>query len=136
MSQYFSTLLNTLIDWTDEEISIGRKFLDWNEVSIHWDDLNLHWEDIFILLEIKRGGSSAPPVQKGDLDILYKEGNPWRKLKENLGEEKAERVIKVLCKINNIEYSSVLENKESIRVLVNDFIRVKDDKKITVKIKL
>lgn len=136
MTQYFSTLLNNLIDWTDEDISIGKKFLDWNEVSIKWEYLNLHWEDIFILLEVKkRGGGSASPLQKGETDDLYRKGNPWIKLKENLGEEKTERFIKVLCKINNIEYSSILENKENFRVLVNDFIRMRDDK-ISVKIKL
>ncbi len=137
MKTIYSSLLQSLIEWTDQEISLGKKFLDWNEVSINWEDLNLHWEDVFILLEIKkRGGNSAAPVQRGELDRLYVEGNPWRKLRDDLGEDKTEKFIKVLCKINNIEYTSILENKENFRVLVNDFIRVKDDEKITVKIKL
>jgi len=137
MAQYFSTLLNQLIDWTDEEISLGKKFLDWNEVPLHWEKINLHWEDIFIILELKkRGGSSAAPVHRGELDRLYVEGNPWRKLRDDLGEEKAEKLIKVICKINNIEYSSILENSQSLRIIVNDFIRVKEDDSISVKIKL
>lgn len=134
MGSYFSSLLNRLIDWTDEEISLGKKFLDWSEVEINWNELNLHWEDVFILLEIKRGGSSS--LQRPELESLYKESNPWRKLRQDLGEEKTEKVIKVLCKINNIEYSSILESKENFRVIVNDFLRTKNEGEISVKIKL
>lgn len=134
MSLYFSSLLNALIDWTDEEISNGKKFLDWNEVSINWENIDLHWEDVFIILERKKGGGSGTP-QRSELEVQkYIEGNPWRKLKNELGEEKTEKIIKVLCKINNIEYNSILEHKEDIRVIVNDFVRNTEEIKIKIKI--
>lgn len=133
MSLYFSKLLNTLIDWTDEEISNGKKFLDWDEVAIHWEDVDLHWEDVFILLDRKRGGSGASPQRK-ELELReYVEGNPWKKLRDEYGEEGTEKIIKVLCKINNIEYSSILENRENIRVIVNDFVRKPEEVKIKIK---
>ena len=112
MSLYYSSLLDALIDWTDEEILLGKKFLDWQEVSLKWNNVDLHWEDIFILFEVKkkRGGGSGYPY-KEDLEKLYKENNPWRQLRNEVGDEKSEKIIKVLCKINNIEYSSILENK-------------------------
>ncbi len=134
MKQFYSNLLRKLIEWTDEEILLGKKFLDWNEITIHWEDLNLHWEDIFILLEAKKGGSGGH-TQRDELKS-YIEGNPWRQLRNNLGDEKAENVVKVICKINNVDYESILENKKNIRVLVNDFIRSNDDKKINIQIKL
>lgn len=134
MPNLYSSLLNTLIDWTDSEIANGKKFLDWNEVSIHWEDLDLHWEDIFIILESKRGGSSSGSTQKEDLR-RYVEGNPWRQLKQQVGEENAEKVIKVLCKINGVDYNSILENKDNIRVVVNDFVRRKEENQIKIKVK-
>lgn len=134
MPSLYSSLLDALIDWTDAEIAAGKKFLDWNEVSIHWDNLDLHWEDVFILLESKRGGSSRGVTQKEDLR-RYIEGNPWRQLKQQVGDENAEKVIKVLCKINGVDYNSILEHKDGIRVVVNDFLRKKEDKEIKVKIK-
>lgn len=131
MYSYFSSLLNTLIEWTDEEISNGKKFLDWNEITIHWENINLHWEDIFILLERKGGGGASPQRREVNLKE-YIDGNPWRKLRENESDEKIEKVIKVLCKINNIEYTSILENKENIRVIVNDFVRKSQEIKIKI----
>lgn len=133
MRQFYSSLLQRLIDWTDEEILLGKKFLDWDEITIHWEDLNLHWEDIFIILESKKGGSGGSP-QREEL-TRYMEGNPWRQLRDKVGEEKAEKIVKVICKINEIEYESILENKGNIRVLVNDFIRSNSDDKIRVEIK-
>jgi len=133
MSQFYSTLLGTLIDWTDAEIAIGKKFLDWNEVSINWEEVDLHWEDIFILLQ-RRGGSggqSRGDIQK-ELEKLYQEGNPWKKLSE-INPERGERLIKVICKMKGIEYSSILEKKNGVRVLINDFVR--KENKVSVKVK-
>lgn len=136
MSLKYSSLLSLLIDWSDEEIALGKKFLDWNEVNLHWEDINLHWEDIFIILEVEKkrgGGGYRGYLQKEDFE-KYVEGNPWRQMRNQIGEEKTENFIKVLCKIKGIDYSKVLENKNNIRVLVNDFIR--KEKEIKIKVKL
>jgi hypothetical protein len=129
----YSSLLKAFIDWTDEEIKAGKKFLDWEEITIKWNELNLHWEDIFILLDRKGGGGVYP--YKEDVRKLYEEGNPWRNMSREIGEEKTEDIIKVLCKIKGIEYSKILENKNNIRIVVNDFIRTEDKKEIKIKVK-
>lgn len=128
----YSSLLNSFIDWTDEEIKSGKKFLDWEEITINWENLNLHWEDIFILFKKGGGGYSY----KDDTKKLYEDGNPWRKMSQEYGEEKTENIIKVLCKIKGVEYTKILENKDNIRIVVNDFIRTehKEDIKINVKL--
>lgn len=137
MAEYYSSLLQAFIDWTDQEIENGKKFLDWNEVSIQWQNIDIHWEDIFILLERKKGGSSGSgDPYRGEVLKRYVEGNPWKQARKELGEEKAENLVKVFCTINGIDYKSIHENKENIRIVVNEFIRENDDKKISVKIKL
>jgi hypothetical protein len=135
MAQFYSTLLQTLIDWTDAEIAAGKKFLDWNEVSINWEEVDLHWEDVFILLQRRGGGGQqrgVPQKEDSELNKLYQEGNPWKKLNQ-LSPEKSEKLIKVICKMRGIEYSSISEKNDSIRVLVNDFIRKENN--ISVKVK-
>jgi hypothetical protein len=136
MSLKYSSLLDSFIDWTDEEISLGKKFLDWQELTLHWESIELHWEDIFILLEIerKRGGGSGGALQRGEIEKLYIEGNPWRQMKDQVGVEQTEEFIKVLCKIKGVDYTKILENKNNIRVVVNDFIRKENEIKIKVKL--
>lgn len=134
MKTIYSSLLQSLIEWTDQEISLGKKFLDWEEVTINWENLNLHWEDIFIILK-KRGSNSSGDIERGEFQ-KYIEGNPWRKMQQQFGDDESEKIIKVLCKINGIEYDKILENKQNIRILVNDFIRNKELDQINVKVKL
>lgn len=134
MKSYYSSLLQSFIDWTDEEILLGKKFLDWDEIIINWENIDLHWEDIFILLETKKkGGGSGGDIQKGDLK-RYIEGNPWRQMRNDIGDEKSEKLIKVYCEKRGIDYQSIFEKKENIRIIVNDFIRSNGDIKIKIKI--
>ena len=116
MSLIYSSLLQNSIEWTDGEISAGKKYLDYNELTINWESLNLHWEDVFILLEIqKRGGSPQRRIEENE--------NPWYRIKEQIGPEKSEKLIKLYCKVNDIDYEKKLEKRENIRILVNDFVR-------------
>jgi hypothetical protein len=57
-------------------------------------------------------------------------------MRQQFGDDESEKIIKVLCKINGIEYDKILENKQNIRILVNDFIRNKELDQINVKVKL
>lgn len=133
MTEYYSNLLQAFIDWTDDEISNGKKFLDWNEVAINWENLDLHWEDIFIIFQ-RRGGSSARDPENDENYKKYRENNPWVQLKEDLGSENSEKIIKVLCKIKGIDYTKIFENKDNIRVVVNDFVRSKEEIKVKIKL--
>ena len=81
-----------------------KKYLKWEEVDSIWDDTNYLWEDVAIFIEINdlvnRGG--------GDY-AAYVEGNPWNKLRKDLGEEKTKRVIKLywnlFCQIKSFPYT-------------------------------
>ncbi len=133
MSLRYSKLLNREVDWSDEEISIGKKYLKWEEVTINWENLDLHWDEVFILLEveqlIRRGGGYGYKE--------YVDGNPWKQLKEDIGEEKTKKVIKLFCRVNNIETEQYGYINENIKVSAYDFeLFVKEtiDKKIKIKI--
>lgn len=132
MEQKYSNLLNSYVDWTDEEISLGKKYLKWEEMTINWENVDLLWEEVFILLEVEN-------LIKGGGGYGYKEyldGNPWKQLKKEIGEEKTKKVIKLYSKVNGIEYDETREIKdEQIRVSVNDFERfVKES--ISIKVGL
>ena len=74
MTLIYSILIERELDWTDEEISIGKKYLKWEELDLKWEDLNFLWEEISILIEIiekvKKGGGGASFRE-------YMEKNPW-----------------------------------------------------------
>ncbi len=133
MSLKYSKLLNREVDWSDDEIAAGKKYLKWEELTIKWEDLDLHWDEIFILLEvenvIKRGGGYGYKE--------YVDGNPWKQLREDIGEEKTKKVIKLFCRVNNIETEQYGYINENIKVSAYDFeLFVKEtiDKKIKIKI--
>jgi len=113
-----------------------KKYLFWPEVNYLWTEITredgfMLWSDIALIEEVKtilRGGDS-----RGDLQKEYEEGNPWRKLSENLGEEKTERFIKIFCTVNNIEYERGKFIKEDIKVSVSQFEKVFNE---SVKVKV
>ncbi len=113
-----------------------KKFLYWPEVNYLWTEIAredgfMLWSDIALIEEVKRvlrGGS-----QDGDLQREYEEGNPWKKISENLGEEKAERFIKIFCTVNNLEYEKGKFINENIKVSVSQFEKVFNE---SVKVKV
>jgi hypothetical protein len=134
MSLKYSKLLDSYVDWSDEEIAAGRKYLKWEELNLKWEDFNLPWgEEIFILLEveniIKRGGGYGYKE--------YVDGNPWKQLREDIGEEKTKKVIKLYCKVNNIETEQYGYINENIKVSAYDFeLFVKETIDKTIRIKI
>ena len=135
MSLKYSKLLNSEVDWSDDEISAGKKYLKWEELTINWEDLDLHWDEVFILLEvenvIRRGGGYGYKE--------YVDGNPWSQLKQDIGEEKTKKIIKLYCRINGVDYQEHAVVNESIKVAAYDFeLFVKEtiEKKISVKISI
>ena len=114
-----------------------KKYLFWPEVNYLWTEIAredgfMLWPDIALIEEVQRvlrGGGGS----KGDLQKEYEEGNPWRKLTEELGEEKTERFIKIFCTVNNIEYERGKFIKENIKVSVSQFEKVFNE---SVKVKV
>jgi hypothetical protein len=133
MSLKYSKLLNNYVDWSDEEVTAGKKYLKWEELTINWEDLHLTWDEIFILLEvenlIKRGGGYGYKE--------YVDGNPWKQLRQDIGDEKTKKIIKLYCRVNNIETEQYGYINDDIKVTAYDFeLFVKENiaKSITVKI--
>jgi len=116
-----STLLNSDLNWTDEEISVGKKCLKWEEMTINWESIDLTWDEIFILLEveqlIRRGGGGGSGMKE------YVDGNPWKQVNEKIGIEKTKSLIKVYCRVNNIDYEESRTPMEDIKVSINEFER-------------
>lgn len=111
---------------------LQKKYLKWEEVDSIWDDTNYLWEDVAIFIEINdlvnRGG--------GDY-AAYVEGNPWNKLRKDLGEEKTKRVIKLYCKHKGVEYEESKGINESIKVTASEFeIFVKNSIRESISIKV
>jgi hypothetical protein len=135
MSLKYSKLLNSEVDWSDEEIFVGKKYLKWEELTIKWEDIHLNWDELFILLEVEN-------IIKGGGGYGYKEyvdNNPWSQLKKEIGEEKTSKVIKLYCRVNGVDYEQYAIINENIKVSAYDFeifVRETIDKKISVKINL
>lgn len=135
MALRYSKLLNNYVDWTDGEIAAGKKWLKWEELTINWEDLDLTWDEVFILLEVEkviRGGGGFGQKQ-------YEDGNPWKQLTKEIGEEKTKKVIKLYCRVNGIEYQDYAVTNENIKVAAYDFeLFVKEtiEKKISVKVEI
>ena len=126
-----STLLNTDLVWSEDEIIAGKKWLKWEEVTINWEKIDLTWDEVFILLEVEniiRGGGGY-----GMKD--YIDGNPWRKINEKIGVEKTNKLIKVYCRINGVDYEESRSNMNDIKVSINEFERfVKETVSVKVNI--
>jgi hypothetical protein len=88
----YSTLLNSDLNWTDDEVAAGKKWLKWEEMTINWENVNLTWDEIFILLEveqlIRKGGGGGSGMKE------YVDGNPWMQVKKEIGDEKTKKLIK------------------------------------------
>jgi len=116
-----STLLNSDLNWTDDEISVGKKWLKWEEMTINWESIDFTWDEIFILLEveqlIRRGGGGGSGMKE------YVDGNPWKQVNEKIGIEKTKSLIKVYCRVNNIDYEESRTPMEDIKVSINEFER-------------
>lgn len=133
MSLRYSNLLNNYVDWTDDEILSGKKYLKWEELTIKWEDIHLTWDEIFILLEVEniiKGGS-------GNGQKEYIDGNPWKQLRKDIGDEKTKKVIKIFCRVNGIEYEESSSINEKIKITASEFeIFIMDSikKEISVKV--
>jgi hypothetical protein len=131
MSIKYSNLLNNNLEWTDDEILAGKKWLKWEEMTINWEKINLTWDEVFILLEVEniiRGGGGSGLKE-------YMDGNPWKQLNEKIGIVKTKSLIKVYCRVNKIDYEESRTPMEDVKVSINEFERfVKEAVSVKVNI--
>lgn len=110
-----------------------KKYLNWEEVDSVWEETNYLWEDVAILIEIEEA------VRRGGGDYAaYVEGNPWAKIRRDLGEEKTKKVIKLYCNYKGIEYDKSIEvNESKIKVTATEFEKfVKSSIRESISIKV
>ena len=112
----YSRFLNDKLDWTYTEMVRGKKYLRWEEVSINWEKVTLTWDEVFIILDLTGGTGAYTPKD-------YIDGNPWKQVKKDFGEEKTKKVIKVYCRVKGIDYEQVKEPIEDIKITINEFER-------------
>jgi hypothetical protein len=87
-----------------------KVFLEWENVNTTWDQLNQVWEDVHILIEV--GGV----IRKGGGLGSYVKGNPWDRTRRELGEEKTNKFIRIVCRVNGLEYEDIIDPNPKIRV--------------------
>ena len=94
-----------------------KKYLNWEEVDSVWEETNYLWEDVAILIELEE------TVRRGGGDYAaYVKGNPWQQVRQDLGEEKLKRVIKLYCNYKGIEYDKSIEiNEDKFKVTASEF---------------
>ena len=94
-----------------------KKYLNWEEVNSVWEETNYLWEDVAIFIEIEDA------VRRGGGDYAsYVKGNPWQQVRQDLGEEKLKRVIKLYCNYKGIEYDKSIEiNEDKVKVTASEF---------------
>ena len=94
-----------------------KKYLKWEEVDSVWEETNYLWEDVAILIELEE------TVRRGGGDYAaYVKGNPWQQVRQDLGEEKLKRVIKLYCNYKGIEYDKSIEiNEDKLKVTASEF---------------
>ena len=93
-----------------------KEYLNCEVIDRNWEYIDINWEDIYIIIDVQRRTGGG--LQE------YIKNNPWDKLKEDIGEEKAKKFIKIFCKINGLEYEQVIEPNSKIRVKASQFERV------------
>ena len=113
--------------WSDSEYSQKKKYLKWEEMNLNWEQVELAWDEVFILLEVFRkvvgGGGGMGSPYRADGYQKYIEGNPWKQVKKDLGEESAKKLIKVYCRVKGIDYEQAREPIEDVKVTINEFER-------------
>ena len=90
-------------------------YLSWNEIDTNWNSTDDNWNVVIEVQNVikRRGGSISD----------YIRGNPWNKLRKDVGEEKADKFIRIVCKINGLEYEESIKLNSTIKIEVSKFDR-------------
>lgn len=106
-----------------------KVYLEWENVNFTWENLDMLWEEVVLIKEV------GELINKGGGSGAYVRGNPWEKTREQLGEEKTKRFIRVVCKVNGLEYEDVIDPNPKIKVRAEHIEKVFNEAvKVGVKI--
>ena len=108
-----------------------KVFLEWENVNFTWDNLDMLWEDVSILIDVEK------VVRKGGGLGSYIRGNPWDQTRKELGEEKTKKFIRLVCRVNDLEYEDVIDPNPKIKVTAEHIQKTFNESiKVGVKIDL
>lgn len=92
-----------------------KKYLNWDDCDLTWKNMNFIWEDVSIFIEIDK-------IIRGSGGYAdYVKGNPWNRLKNDIGEKDAKKIIKLYCNYNGIEFNEISEMNKNINITASDF---------------
>lgn len=101
--------------------------IKWEDLNYAWDEIDLSWEEIVIEVSTR--------INKGGGYSEYFKNNPWQqKITQDLGKEKAEKFIKIMCNINGLDYEEIIKSNNNIKINVKHF--EKTFKSVGVKVNL
>ena len=107
---------------------ITKEFIKWEDLNTSWENIDMKWEDIAIEI-IKR-------INQGGGFEEYFKGNPWKKkLTEEIGKEKTDKFIKIMCKINGLDYEQIVKPNNDIKINVDHFQKTFESMNIKIEIK-
>ena len=97
---------------------ITKVYLEWENTDFTWDHLNMLWEEVAIIKEV------GELIRRGGGGNAYVKGNPWEKTREQLGEEKTKKFIRIVCNVNGLDYEDVIDPNPKIRVTATHIEKV------------
>ena len=104
-----------------------KKYLNWEDTDFTWDALDKWWEEVYILIEIAKKGGGGSGYED------WVRNNPWDVSRRQVGEEKTDKFIKIVCKVNGLRYEEVIDPNPKIKVTVEHLQKTFETYKIEVK---
>lgn len=104
-----------------------KKYLNWEDTNFTWDTLDKWWEEVYILIEIAKKGGGGSGYED------WVRNNPWDVSRRQVGEEKTDKFIKIVCKVNGLKYEEVIDPNPKIKVTVEHLQKTFETYKIEVK---
>lgn len=107
----------------------NKVYLEWEIVNQNWEDVDQFWEEVILIQEVARTIGSSGALSE------YVRNNPWKRLREKIGEEKTKKFIKILARVNGLEYDEILDTSSTIKITADHFRKVfEQNEKVGVKI--
>ena len=101
-----------------------KEYLNWENTNYTWETLDMVWEEVILITNAyniyRRGGGSSA------YDPSYK--NPFEGIIKKLPEKDIEKFIKIICRVNNIDYEKKKRIKpEKIKINISQLNKTFED---------
>ncbi len=107
----------------------------WNNINIPWDQIDATWDELCLMEEVHE----ISRKKGGGLSSDYIKGNPWdiskKEVENKIGKDKTNKFIKLVCRINGIDYEDSVEIKD-VKVKAKDLKKTLNESKVEIKLNL